>query len=237
MNIFLSFFSEDKSNKNCKIIKKMVYCIMNKLNRYYGGIMENNNTKKERTDDLKVRIIAGIIIVLIISGYYLYAINYTSRGIINNFLNKREGKILNNEFNEKIKSANLSTDYTVEQAMNDIGTLELNTINLPIVINIDDIDSSTMNVDNNSLERAKLLLKELKGKKINVILEPYPWIVNGSKYETDYNPSDKESFFINWKQNVLKPIIDEIAIPYRVDAINIATGFTHLEGMEDEFWI
>lgn len=235
MNIFLSFFSEGKSNKNCKIIKIMVYCIMNKLNGYYGGIMENNNTKKERTDDLKVRIIAGVIIVLIISGYYLYAINYTSRGIINNFLNKREGKILNNEFNEKIKSANLSTDYTVEQAMNDIGTLELNTINLPIVINIDDIDSSTMNVDNNSLERAKLLLKELKGKKINVILEPYPWIANGSKYETDYNPSDKESFFINWKQNVLKPIIDEIAIPYRVDAINIATGFTHLEGMEDEF--
>ncbi|MEO2565645.1 hypothetical protein ABHA59_17220, partial [Clostridium tertium] len=52
----------------------------------------------------------------IILGYYLYAINYTRRGIINNILNKREGKILNNEFNEKIKSANLSTDYTVEQA-------------------------------------------------------------------------------------------------------------------------
>ena len=64
MNIFLSFFSEGKSNKNCKIIKKMVYCIMNKLNGYYGGIMENNNTKKERTDDLKVRIIAGVIIYM-----------------------------------------------------------------------------------------------------------------------------------------------------------------------------
>lgn len=197
--------------------------------------MENNNAKKERADDLKVRIIAGIIIVLILSGYYVYSINYTSRGIINNFLNKREGKVLNNEFNEKIKSANLSTDYTVEQAMNDIEILELNTINLPIVINIDDIDSSTMSVDNNSLERANLLLKEIKGKKINVILEAYPWIANGSKYETDYIPSDKESFFVNWKQNVLKPLIDEIAIPYRVDAINIATGFTHLEGMEDEF--
>lgn len=197
--------------------------------------MENNSAKKERADDLKVRIIAGIIIVLILSGYYLYSINYTSRGIINNFLNKREGKVLNNEFNEKIKSANLSTDYTVEQAMNDIEILELNTINLPIVINIDDIDSSTMSVDNNSLERANLLLKEIKGKKINVILEAYPWIANGSKYETDYIPSDKESFFVNWKQNVLKPLIDEIAIPYRVDAINVATGFTHLEGMEDEF--
>ena len=30
-------------------------------------------------------------------------------------------------------------------------------------------------------------------------------------------------------------MIDEVAIPYRVDALNIATGFTHLEDMEDEF--
>ena len=38
MNIFLSFFSEGKSNKNCKIIKKMVYCIMNKLNDIMGEL-------------------------------------------------------------------------------------------------------------------------------------------------------------------------------------------------------
>lgn len=194
-----------------------------------------SKVKKEKMEDLKVRIIAGIIVIIIAVTYYLYAINYTSRGMLNNFLNKREGKTLNSEFNEKIKSANLSTDYTVDQAMDDIKVLKLNTINLPIVINITDIDSSNMNIDANSLERAKLLLKEIKGKKINVILEPYPWIANGSKYETDYNPTNKEEFFQNWKQNVLKSLIDEIAIPYRVDALNIATGFTHLENREDEF--
>lgn len=197
----------------------------------------NNNLKEtdEKKEDLRVRTIAGLIIVFIAVGYYFYNINYNSRGIINKVLNKIEGKTLNSDFNSKIKSANLSTDYNVEQAISDIETLDLNTINLPVVINIDDITSSNVSIDQNSLERAKILLKKLKGKKINVILEPYPWIANGSKYETDFDPIDKSEFLSNWRDNVIKPLIDEVAIPYRVDALNIATGFTHLENMEDEF--
>ncbi|MFU7517077.1 glycoside hydrolase family 113 [Clostridium sp. HCS.1] len=197
----------------------------------------NNNLKDtdEKKEDLRVRIFAGIVIIIIAVGYYFYNINYTSRGIINKVLNNIEGKTLNSDFSSKIKSANLSTDYSVEQAIKDIETLGLNTINLPVVINIDDITSSNVSIDENSLERAKILLKELKGKNINIILEPYPWIANGSKYETDLNPIDKAEFLSNWRDDVIKPLIDEIAIPYRVDALNIATGFTHLENMEDEF--
>ncbi len=197
----------------------------------------NNNLKEtdEKKEDLRVRIFAGIVIIIIAIGYYFYNINYNSRGIINKVLNKIEGKTLNSNFNSKIKSANLSTDYSVEQALKDIETLGLNTINLPVVININNITSSNVSIDENSLERAKILLKELKGKKINIILEPYPWIANGSMYETDFDPIDKEEFLSNWRDYAIKPLIDEIAIPYRVDALNIATGFTHLENMEDEF--
>lgn len=195
----------------------------------------NKDTPEELRTRIIVGIIIGIVIVLMGVGYYFYAINYTSRGSINDFLNKREGKTLNSKFSEKIKCANLSTDYTVEQTLKDIDTLELNTINLPIVINIDDLDSSNVSIYDNSLQRAKLLLDKIKGKKINVILEPYPWIANGSKYETEFNPTNKAQFFSNWENKVLKPIIDEIAIPYRVDALNIATGFNKLENMEDEF--
>ncbi|SHJ73164.1 hypothetical protein SAMN02745163_02451 [Clostridium cavendishii DSM 21758] len=174
-----------------------------------------------------------IFFILVGSGYYLYSVNYTSRGWINNFLNKREGKTLNKEFNTKIKSANLATDYSVEKALEDIETLKLNTINLPIVINIPDIKSSNVSVDYNSLQRAQWLLDKLKGKKINIILEPYPWIANGSKPETDFNPTNKEEFFSNWKNNALKPLIDKIAIPYRVDALVVGTSFSYLEDMED----
>lgn len=181
--------------------------------------------------------IIWIIILLIIGTglYYIYNVNYTTRGMINNYINKFQGKTLNREFNTKIKSGNLTTDYSVEQVISDINEFGLNTINLPIVINIDSAISSDMEIYDNSLERAKWLLDELKGRDINVILEPYPWIANGSEYETNLNPKNKKEFFDNWKSKVLKPLIDEIAIPYHIDAFNIATGFTKLEYMEDEF--
>lgn len=191
--------------------------------------------KKETREYLKLRIILGIAVVLIGVSYYFCTTTYRGKGMINNFLDKRDGKTLNTKFSGKIKSANLATDYTVEQALNDIETLGLNTINLPIVINIDDINSSNVSVYDNSLQRAKLLLDKLKGKKINIILEPYPWIANGSVYETDFNPTNKEEFFSNWRNKVLKPLIDQIAIPYRVDALNIGTSFSQLENMQDEF--
>ncbi|MBU3109185.1 glycoside hydrolase family 113 [Clostridium gasigenes] len=175
------------------------------------------------------------IFFIVVVCFYMYNFNYTTRGIINKNINKFQGKTLNGKFEKKIKSGNLSTDYTVEEALNDIDKFGLNTINLPIVINIDYLSSSDMNIYDNSLERAKMLLDELKGRDINIILEPYPWIENGSKYETELNPEDKEAFFNNWKTKVIKPLIDEIAIPYHIDAFNIATSFSKLEYMEDEF--
>ena len=166
---------------------------------------------------------------------YIYKFNYTTRGLINKVINEVQGKTLNSKFETKIKSGNLSTDYTVEEALADIEKFELNTINIPIVINIDSLTSSDMNIYENSLERAKMLLDELKGRDINIILEPYPWIANGSEYETELDPDNKEEFFYNWKTKVLKPLIDEIAIPYHVDVFNVATSFSKLEYMEDEF--
>lgn len=194
-------------------------------------------SKKRNIDkeDLIWRIAAGSILLIVFLSYYFIKINYTGRGMINNYLNKREGKTLTEKLDKKIKSGNLSTDYEVDKTLEDIELLELNTINLPIVINISNLNSSDVSIDSNSFQRAKWLLDKLKGKGINVILEPYPWIANGSKYETEYNPTDTNAFFNNWKNNVLKPLIDDIAIPYRVDALNIATGFNNLEKYEAEF--
>ncbi|MDU5112016.1 MAG: hypothetical protein E6248_16420 [Clostridium sp.] len=194
-----------------------------------------NKKRNIDKEDLMWRIAAGCVLLIVILSYYFLKINYTSRGMINNYLNKRDGKILTEKLDKKIKSGNLSTDYEIDKTLEDIELLGLNTINLPIVININDLTSSDVSIDSNSLQRAKWLLDKLKGKGINIILEPYPWISNGSKYETEYNPNYKDAFFNNWKNNVLKPLIDEIAIPYRVDALNIATGFNNLEQYETEF--
>lgn len=143
--------------------------------------------------------------------------------------NIKESKPLNENFETKIKSGNLSTDYNIKQALSDIERLQLNTVNVPVVIKIDNLSSSTMTVDKYSKEKAVSLIKQLKSKNINIILEPYPWIANGSKSETDWKPNNINTFFWNWKTTVLKTLINDIANPYKVDAINIGSSFENME--------
>lgn len=176
--------------------------------------------------------IIAIILIIFCSAYYTYEINVTSRGVINEMINKMQGKTLNSKFETKIKSGNLSTDYNIEQALEDIDKLQLNTLNVPIVININNRTSSNMTVDDGSKKRAIELFKKLRGKKINIILEPYPWIENGSIGETAWKPDNIDEFFYNWKSNVLGILIKDVAVPYHVDALNVGTSFVHMESDE-----
>lgn len=177
----------------------------------------------------KIRAAALIVIIISCTFIYAFKVNYNSRGFINNVINKIEGKTLNKKFSTKIKSGNLSTDYNVEQAISDIDKLQLNTVNIPVAIDIDTLSSSDMSIDAESKKKAIKLIKKLRWKRINIILEPYPWIANGSKVETDWNPDNLNEFFRNWKAKVLKPLMDDIAIPYHVDALTIGSSFTHIE--------
>jgi hypothetical protein len=183
---------------------------------------------------MKKKIIIAIALFFIASIiFYAVKINYTSRGYINSVINKVEGKTLNTEFQTKIKSGNLSTDYNIDQVLSDIDQLKLNTLNVPIVINISTRTSSEMSVDNESKKKAIQLIKKLKGKKINIILEAYPWIENGSVAETAWKPDNINDFFYNWKYNALKVLIDEVAVPYHVDALSVGTSFVNMEANEE----
>lgn len=136
----------------------------------------------------------------------------------------------------KIKSGNLSTDYSIPTALSDIKKLGLNTVNVPVVINIDSLSSSDMSIDQNSLERAIEMIKILKQDHINVILEPYPWIKNGSLAESSWKPTDLNAFFWNWKTKVLHVLIKDIAEPYDVDALIISSNMAALEPSES-YWL
>lgn len=182
----------------------------------------------------KYKITAAVIIIFIVVINFL-RMNPDTRGVINNTINKLQGKTLNKEFNTKIKSGNLSTDYNIEDVLNDINKFNLNTVNVPVAINIDTLSSSTMSIDSESKKKAIELIKKLNGKKINIILEPYPWIENGSKVETDWNPKNINDFFYNWKIKVLKVLIDDIAVPYHVDAVVVGSSFVHMEYAEG-YW-
>lgn len=180
-------------------------------------------------------IILLVIIIIIGAAFHVIMTNPDSRGFVNKNINKIEGKTLNEKFETKIKSGNLATDYKIDEAISDVDKFKLNTLNVPVVVNIKDLSSSDMTVDKASEEKAKNLIKKLKGKKINIILEPYPWIDNGSKYETAWKPNDLNTFFWNWKSKVLKTLIDDIAVPYHVDALNIGSSFINMEFAEG-YW-
>lgn len=181
----------------------------------------------------KRAILTITILSILSSAYYAYNMNVNSRGYINGVINKIEGKTLNSEFKTKIKSGNLSTDYNINQVLNDIDKLQLNTLNVPIVINIGNKTSSNMSIESWSEKRAIELIKKLRFKKINIILEPYPWIENGSVGETDWQPDDIDKFFYNWKTSVLGKLIKDVAVPYHVDALNAGTSFVHMESDEN----
>jgi hypothetical protein len=150
-------------------------------------------------------------------------------------IKSNEVRTLNKEFQTKIKSGNLSTDYDIEQALSDIDKFQLNTLNIPVKVIIDNLSSSNMTIDKLSEEKAINLIKQLRGKNINIILEPYPWVANGEKSETDWKPDNIKTFFSNWKTNILKTLIDNIAEPYKVDALNIGSNFVNMEA-EEKNW-
>lgn len=184
----------------------------------------------------KKGLLAGI--VLILAGTVILSIlerNPEFNGKTNDLKNKFYGKSLNRDFKTKIKSGNLSTDYTIDQVLHDIDKFGINTINIPVIIHIKDLTSTDMTVDEESKNRAIDLIKELRWKKVNIILEAYPWIGNGEFYETDWKPSDINEFFYNWKTKVLKNLINDIAVPYHVDAINVASNFINMEYAEG-YW-
>lgn len=167
--------------------------------------------------------------------YYGYQLNYNQFSDDEYKWHVMKNEKLNSKFEAKIKSGNLVTNYNCDTVLSDIDTLGLNTLNIPVVININSLSDSDMSIDNYSKEQAVKLIKKLQDKNINVILELYPWIDNGSKYETDWSPDNINDFFYNWKTKVLKPLIDDIAVPYHVEALNIGTSFSKIENEEDQF--
>lgn len=138
-------------------------------------------------------------------------------------------------YGEKIKSGNLSVDYSIEQVMMDIEQLGLNTVNVPVQIDIPSLTANTMTVNPESKTKALQLIKKLRYKGINVILEPYPYIRNGELYETELNPENINEWFWNWKQVVLSPLINDIAKPYKVYALCLGSNFDQFES-EYNYW-
>ncbi|QJC51971.1 hydrolase [Paenibacillus albicereus] len=135
-----------------------------------------------------------------------------------------------------IRSGNLSTDYGIEQALDDARRLELNAVNVPVVVNVADPRASRFELDEASLDKARRIIPLLHGQGIRVLLEPYPWIADGSVAETAWDPSDPSAFFRRWQKDVLEPLVREVADPLDVEAVVAASNLVHLEPWSGE-WV
>jgi len=134
----------------------------------------------------------------------------------------------------KIKSGNLSVDYTVEQALADADRLALTMVNVPIMIETDSLTSSEVRLNQDSLDKALTVMRELRKKNVRVLLEPYPWIGKGVYYETEWKPDDIDLFFNEWGQAV-EEIVDRLAVPESADALCVASNLVYLEPYEDRW--
>lgn len=124
----------------------------------------------------------------------------------------------------------------VDTILKDVERFGLNTVNVPIQVDIPNRYDHHVTVNTTQKEKAISLIKELKKRNIQIVLEPFPYVENGGVGETEWNPADKKLMFEEWRTKVLDTMIKDIANPYQVDAIKVGSNFVHMEN-EDAEWV
>ncbi|MED1018622.1 glycoside hydrolase family 113 [Bacillus atrophaeus] len=104
---------------------------------------------------------------------------------------------------------------------------------IPLQIAAKGISDSSPTITDYSYNEAWEAIPKAKKDGYNVILEPYPFIANGTIAETDWNPSDINQWFIVWG-NHLKELAAKCE-QNNVDGIYIASNLVHLEDYTDKW--
>lgn len=136
-----------------------------------------------------------------------------------------------------IKSGNVdpANINNAEKIIQDAKKLGLNTINVPVIVHISSTKANDITIKKEELEKTKKLIQTVKKEGFQVVLEPFPWIQQGDVGETSWDPTNKKLWFQNWEKKVLLPISKEIATPYDVKGMKIASNFVNMEHMEKEW--
>ncbi|OTA17642.1 hypothetical protein Xvie_01035 [Xenorhabdus vietnamensis] len=138
---------------------------------------------------------------------------------------------------DKIKSGNITVwdVINVEKILEDVKRFNLNAINVPVQIDVQDVTASKVIVNQYQKQKAIILIEELLKHDIKIIVEPFPFIKQGTIGETEWNPSDINVFFWDWKTVVLQDIFDSITSKYNTYGLKIASNFIHMEYAEG-YW-
>lgn len=122
---------------------------------------------------------------------------------------------------------------TPASALADVKAMNLNTVSVPIRVNIPSLTSNEATVDQASADNAIAIVKTMIDNGIKVVVEPYPFIDNGKGVETALQPTDEALFMANWSKAVTN-----IATQLKdldVKGLYIGSNFANLEDQSDAF--
>ncbi|WP_410983041.1 glycoside hydrolase family 113 [Bacillus cereus] len=147
-----------------------------------------------------------------------------------------QGEVLNVKIG-KIKAGNVTVWQVdnVAKVLEDVKRLNLNTVNVPIQVDIPHTSASKMEINEVQKQQAIHLIQELLKRNIQVIVEPFPYIQQGNIGETEWSPSNINAFFWNWKTVVLQDIFETITSKYNIYGLKIASNFVNMEYAEG-YW-
>lgn len=135
-----------------------------------------------------------------------------------------------------IKGGNVSAfgDMNYNDIQQEAQALNLNTITVSLRVRCNSATGSTLTVTDDDWAKVKKDVTNLKQRGFKILIQPYPYIADGSVAEVDWIPSDTTTWF-----NQYAPIIQQIAEYAQSEnlyGMYIATNLVHLEQYEDN-WI
>lgn len=136
----------------------------------------------------------------------------------------------------KLKGGNLSLTLqeTLPEVENEITKLNLNSVVVPVKVNVNDAADSKPELDNTQLSNQISLMNSIHNDlpNVKIIVKAYPWIQNGGKAASEWEPSDTSA----WK-NYYETAIVTLAgsIPSYVSGLCIGTCLSHMEILND-YW-
>lgn len=130
---------------------------------------------------------------------------------------------------KKWKGGNVSVfgERTLQKTVEDANKLGLDTLTIPVRVVALNANDSNPQIDQSSFQEAKNIINGIAGS-YNIILEPYPYIANGTIVETAWNPSNFNQWFVAW-ENVLVELAT-YAQSKGLAGMYIASNLVYMEG-------
>lgn len=137
---------------------------------------------------------------------------------------------------KKWKSGNVTVFgvRSFSEVLEEASRLNLNTVTIPTVVSATSATDSNPILDLVKWENTKQIASGMRNMGYQVILEPFPYIANGTIVETEWNPTDKVAWFVKWKSILVE--LSTFAEDENLEGLYVASNLIKMESMTSN-WI